>query len=134
MKKPEYLGLSDLATIVRTRTVTDPPATGRSLSDIELSEWSMIIKYAIAQQDTSRWFYECVLYSQAALRKTVEVDQKKRGGIPVMKGTRFTVSQALAELAESRGVEEVAKRCALEPNAIRDLLFGLSAAVERPIK
>jgi uncharacterized protein (DUF433 family) len=75
---------------------------------------------------------KCVIWSHEALQKAVEIDPRRRGGIPVLKGTRFTVGQTLAELAESAGVSEIAERCDLDEMTIRELLCGLALLAERP--
>jgi uncharacterized protein (DUF433 family) len=66
-------------------------------------------------------------WNQQSLQNSVETDSARRGGIPVLKGTRFTVGQTLAELAESSGVAEIAERCDLNETTIRELLYGLAS-------
>jgi len=60
------------------------------------------------------------------LISAVEVDPRRRGGVPVLRGTRFTVAQTLAELSETSGVAEVADKFDLDPQTIKDMLNGLS--------
>jgi uncharacterized protein (DUF433 family) len=79
-----------------------------------------------------QWYSECVLWGHEALQNAVEIDPNRRGGIPVLKGTRFTVGQALAELADSAGVPEVAERFDLDEEQIRDLLYGLALLADKP--
>jgi hypothetical protein len=54
------------------------------------------------------WYIECELYGRRVLEGSVDVDPERRGGVPLLKGTGFTVAQALAELAEGSGVSELA--------------------------
>ena len=140
MKPPRYLPADQLALAARTRTAPEderPQADigwGGSIRDLEPT-WLGLIKSATARNiDAATWFAQCALYAQEALQQTVEVDPKRRGGVPVIRGTRFTVAQALAELAESEGVKEVADRCTLNGEMLKNLLFGLAALAERPYK
>jgi uncharacterized protein (DUF433 family) len=80
----------------------------------------------------TEWYIQCQLYGLVRLRNVVEVDPERRGGIPVLRGTRFTVAQVLAELAETEGAEEVAENFDLEARVIRDLLNALSLLLNRP--
>jgi len=95
--------------------------------------WRTLIKSASLRSfRLEQWFSECVLWGDKALQNAVEIDPKRRGGIPVLKGTRFTVGQTLAELADSAGVPEVANRFDLNEETIRELLYGLALLAERP--
>jgi len=95
--------------------------------------WRIVIKSASARNvRLESWFTECAKWADEALQKSVEIDPKRRGGVPVLKGTRFTVGQTLAELADSTGVPEVAERFDLDEETIRGLLYGLSLLAEKP--
>ena len=61
----------------------------------------------------------------------VEVDPDRLGGIPVLKGTRFSVAQVLAELAEGRSVQEVADDFDLNHEHVSNLLVGLGTILDR---
>jgi hypothetical protein len=50
-----------------------------------------------------------------------------------LKGTGFTVAQALAELADGSGVVELAQRFDLDPETIKEMLNGLSLMLQRPV-
>jgi uncharacterized protein (DUF433 family) len=136
MRTPEYLerGQHELAIAVRTRTVTDQePPVSKALHEEDIS-WTTLIKSGSTQTLHAAWFADSIFYAQRALGESVEIDSRRRGGVPVLKGTRFTVAQTLAELAESGGVNEVANRCMLDRELIRRLLYGLAAAVDRPYR
>jgi len=62
----------------------------------------------------------------------VVVDPDRRGGVPVLTGTGFTVSQTLVELADSSGVVEVADEFDLDADVIRKMLNGLSLLLGKP--
>ena len=78
------------------------------------------------------WYFQCAFFGMESLRGCVEVDPDRRGGVPVLRGTRFTVAEALAELAESSGVREVAENFDLPDDALRDMLNSLSLLLNQP--
>jgi uncharacterized protein (DUF433 family) len=78
------------------------------------------------------WYVQCVYYGLISLHQCVEIDPHRRGGAPVLKGTRVTVAEALGELAESRGIGEVADNFDLDSEDLKCLLNGLSLLVNRP--
>lgn len=146
MRKPDYLHDGSFAVAVLGRSGPerrDSIANGghsidtpeRDLAHNNPSEWQTVIRSASVRSiRLEEWFAECILWGHKALENAVEVDPKRRGGIPVLKGTRFTVGQTLAELAESAGVQEVAERFDLDEETIRELLAGLALLVERPCR
>ena len=146
MRKPDYLHDGSFAVAVLGRSGPerrDIIANGghsidtpeRDLVHNNSSEWETVIKSAnVRSIRLEEWFAECIAWGHKALENAVEVDPKRRGGIPVLKGTRFTVGQTLAELAESAGVPEVAERFDLDEETIRELLAGLALLVERPCR
>jgi uncharacterized protein (DUF433 family) len=86
--------------------------------DFEIEEWlSLRINYAIM-----------------ALREYVEVDPGKCAGVPVFRGTRFTLSQLLAELADNRSLSEIAENFDLNMRLLKEFLRGLSICLDRPLE
>ena len=76
---------------------------------------------------------ERAFWAASVLRDSVDVDPARRSGVPVLKGTRFTVAQLFAELAEGRSVVEVADDFELDLDTIKNLLHGFSAHLDRPL-
>ena len=72
------------------------------------------------------WITERSRQAMLMLRETVVIDPEIRNGVPVLKGTRFTISQLLAEIADGRNVEQLARAFALDIERIRDFLHGLA--------
>jgi uncharacterized protein (DUF433 family) len=66
----------------------------------------------------------------AKLKKTMISDPGILGGLPVVKGTRFPVSQVLAELADDYKLSEIADSFDLDVEILRELLSGLSLQYE----
>lgn len=79
------------------------------------------------------WFVECQIQGMRVLRSIVEIDADKCGGLPVLTGTRFTIAQVLAELADTNGADEVAEEFDLDADAIRQVLNGMSLAFQKPL-
>lgn len=71
-------------------------------------------------------------FTSLALRGVVEIDPEKRGGVPVIAGTRFTVSQLLAELAENPLLNDVCDDLDLPHETTKAMLHGLSIELDRP--
>jgi uncharacterized protein (DUF433 family) len=80
----------------------------------------------------AEWYFECAFFGLETLRDYVEVDPSRRGGVPVLKGTRVTVAETLAEVAESRGVQDVAENFDLDAEQLKSILNGLSLLLNQP--
>lgn len=65
---------------------------------------------------------------------TVDIDPKTQGGIPVLSGTRFRVSQLLSELADGMSISEIAYDLDLRERDIKDFLNELSIMIEKEYK
>jgi uncharacterized protein (DUF433 family) len=78
------------------------------------------------------WLAERARHAASMLRNCVEMNPRKRGGIPVLKGTRFTLAQILAEIAEGRDVNELAEDFELDLELIKEFLHGLAICLDRP--
>ncbi len=78
------------------------------------------------------WLAERARSALSMLRDCTEVNPRKCGGVPVLKGTRSLLAQVLAEIAEGRTVTELAEDFELEPALIKEFLEGISIALDRP--
>jgi len=83
-------------------------------------------------QTEEEWLAERAKHALLLLRESVEVNPGKHGGIPVLRGTRFTVSQLFAEMSEGRGIIDIAADFELDPDLLRKLLEGFSVHFDRP--
>ena len=79
------------------------------------------------------WLAERARWAATALRECVEADPNKRSGHPVLKGTRFTIAQLFAELADGRNIAEIADDLELDLEMIKKLLQGFSIHLDRPM-
>jgi uncharacterized protein (DUF433 family) len=100
---------------------------------MEANDWARSLP-ALRPLRAIEWYFECSLLGYEILRGVVQISEQRRGGVPVLKGTRFTVAQVLAELGDSSGVQEVASNFDLDPVVIKEMLDGLSLILMRPIK
>ena len=66
------------------------------------------------------------------LSESVDVDAQRRGGRPVLKDTRFKVSQLLAQISEGDSVEDLVRELGLDDATIRTFLRALSIILDRP--
>lgn len=73
-----------------------------------------------------------LLYANMLLPECVEVNPNKRGGIPVLRGTRFTVAQILAEISDGRSVHDLCKAFDLDEELVVHFLQALSIYLDRP--
>jgi uncharacterized protein (DUF433 family) len=96
-------------------------------------EWGKAFRHlADRKLLTQQWFAECVANGFDILSKSIDIDPEIRGGVPVLRGTRFTVAQALAELAELSGVTEFSEEFDIDPQVVKDMLDGLALVLQRP--
>jgi uncharacterized protein (DUF433 family) len=77
------------------------------------------------------WIVERLRRAAIMLRDVIEINERRRGGIPVLAGTRFTIAQVLGELADGRNVKEIAELFELDLDQIVTLLQGLSIHLDR---
>lgn len=66
------------------------------------------------------------------LQDSVEINLDKRGGVPVLKGTRVPISLILAELAGNASLSEIADDLDLDKDLIRGFLEGMAVHFDRP--
>lgn len=68
----------------------------------------------------------------ADMNAHVEITPDKLGGTPVLSGTRFSVSQLFAELAESKAVYEIAQDFSLDPGQLQECLHAFAVLYDQP--
>lgn len=89
--------------------------------------WRLPEKYPYQEEIVER-----LRYAALTLQTSIEIDPQKRGGIPVIIGTRFTISQLLAEIAEGQAIDEIAEDFDLDKDTIHEILHMLSICLDRP--
>ena len=89
-------------------------------------------KYPFAFPSEDEWLSYRLLAANAMLIHCVEINPKKRGGIPVIRGTRFTASQVLAELADGRSIPEICDAFHIDSGSVVMFIETLSIYLDRP--
>jgi uncharacterized protein (DUF433 family) len=84
----------------------------------------------LAQHET--WIAERLRCAATMLRDSVDIDLEKRGGIPVVRGTRVPVATILAELAEDARLGEIAVDLDLDASVLRAIIHGIAIHLDRP--
>src|SRR5260370_24098627 len=79
------------------------------------------------------WLAERARYSLLALRDCVEINPEKHGGVPVLRGTRFTVAQLFAEIGDGRSLPEIASDFGIDEGLMRKLMESFSIYLDRPL-
>jgi uncharacterized protein (DUF433 family) len=79
------------------------------------------------------WLVQRVEYASSELSDCIERNPLKMNGVPVVKGSRISVAQILAEIAEGMSADEVAEDFSLDPSLVKRLVSGLSVCLDRPL-
>ena len=79
------------------------------------------------------WLGQRARLAAVMLRGCAEYNPQKCGGVPVLRGTRFTLAQFLAELADGRNVFEISEDFDIDAETAVEFLRGLSIYLDRPV-
>ena len=71
------------------------------------------------------------LLDSEMLGGSVEIDADRRAGVPVLRGTRFKVSQVLAQIAAGDSVEDLAGELELDEQLVKQFLRELAMALDQ---
>jgi uncharacterized protein (DUF433 family) len=80
-----------------------------------------------------QWLTERTQHASRELGDCVELSPEKLGGVPVLRGTRVSIAQILAEIGEGQSVEEVAADFDLDVSLVKKLVLGLASCLDQPI-
>jgi len=80
----------------------------------------------------TRQTLERLLKASECLRETIDFDPDKRGGVPVLKGTRFKAAQLLAQLADGDSIGDLEENLELDRDVMEQFLRALSVILDRP--
>jgi uncharacterized protein (DUF433 family) len=95
-------------------------------------EWSVSLYPTTRSTHRERLALERLTHAREALRHCVDFDPDRYGGAAVIAGTRFPVSQVLAELAEGASIVDLAEDLSLDRAKLSQVLSVLSAYLDRP--
>ncbi len=88
---------------------------------------------SILTSTPEQWLTARIQQATRDLGECVEWNPNKVGGVPVLKGTRISVAQILAEIGEGQSAEEVADDFELDVNLVKKLVQGLAVCLDRTI-
>ena len=80
-----------------------------------------------------QWLAERTRHASRELTECIEVSAEKLGGVPVLKGTRISIAQILAEIGEGQSAEEVAADFDIDVGLVKKLVLGLAVCLDRPV-
>ncbi len=81
----------------------------------------------------AQWLIQRAQFASSELGDCVERDPLKMNGVPVVKGSRISIAQVFAEMAEGMSSDEVAEDFSLDPALIKRLVSGFSICLDRPL-
>lgn len=77
-------------------------------------------------------FVDRVGSALAAMQQAVDSKPQILGGAPVLKGTRFSIAQLFAELAEGESIDAIAADFELDRASLNSILHALAVCLEQP--
>lgn len=80
------------------------------------------------------WLADRLRLAARMLTDCVEANPRKRSGIPVIKGSRVTLAQVLAELADDHRVSELSDDFEIDVELLRKFLEGLAIYLDQPVQ
>lgn len=84
------------------------------------------------EYEEKEWIAIRLWVSSVMLQECVSVDSKIRGGIPVLAGTRMTIAQLLAEVADGRSLSDISDSFDLDFEHLQKLFEGMAIQFDRP--
>jgi uncharacterized protein (DUF433 family) len=84
-----------------------------------------------AEADPGLWLAHRVASAVRELDECVERNPARLGGVPVLKGSRISVSQILAELGEGLNADEIGADFDLDASLVRKLVQSLATSLDQ---
>ena len=103
-----------------------------------LDEWFVILnnrEATCAREGWTdiEWLAHRLLSAEAMLPSCIEVNPKKRGGIPVIAGTRITAAEVLAEVADGeRSLAQICQDFEMDEESVKTFVSALAIYLDRP--
>ena len=128
---------SRLVNVDRQRKLHDPGTFDRQLAQQRTHEalgWKNIWRRDAMSPPfgSAAYFAYRTQCAVKALADVVDFDPERRGGSPVLKRTRFKVSQLIAQLADGDSVDSLVDELELDADNVRQFLHALSVILDRP--
>jgi uncharacterized protein (DUF433 family) len=125
MSFDDYVARQKTETRLQIQQSSVEETTGEDwgVSRLPRTAWAERVEYRFARR-----MHEAVVM----LRNSVEINPQKHGGVPVLKGTRITIAQVIAELADDLSLSEIADDLGLDEMQLRCFLEGMAIHLDRP--
>lgn len=85
----------------------------------------------IVVEDRTHHMLHRLFRAMQILQQTVEIDPRRRGGTPVLRGTRFKASQLIAQIAEGDSIDDLEEDLGLDREVMQQFLKALSICLDR---
>lgn len=86
----------------------------------------------VPENEAAQWLMQRVDFASSELSDCIERNPLKLNGVPVVKGSRISVAQIFAEMAEGMSADEVADDFSLDPALVKRLVSGFSVCLDQP--
>jgi uncharacterized protein (DUF433 family) len=103
-----------------------------SLDEIAAKAIDLALYHVSFRAGHELWLRDRYRQAISTVWECLESDPEKVGGVPVFRGTRFSASQFLAELADNDVVQEIADEFDVDPHPLRTFLHALAVYLDRP--
>lgn len=96
-----------------------------------LADWQPDNGRSAGSGPDDAWSVGRLWAGQVLLNGAVEINPSIRGGVPVFRGTRIPIAQMIAEVADGRGIAELADAFDLDVEQLKSLFDGLAITFDR---
>lgn len=120
----------------RTLAITETFEPGTEIFKSVPDDWSTSFEIHLPSEKNHelkmRRFALRMYRAVQLLAEVIDIDPDRRGGIPVLKDTRFKASQILAQFADGDSISDLESELELDAEAVRSFLRALSVILDQP--
>lgn len=87
---------------------------------------------SIAQTTSSEWINHRLNMALEIILNHVDINSSIRGGIPVVKGTKISISQIISELGDDNKISEIAEDFDLVKDDLMEIINAIATYLDRP--
>lgn len=114
-------------------TLRNPPPEPIPLPRKDTGVWDVQYYYITPiKAEHERWLVGRRALALSTIHECVEINPEKLSGTPVFRGTRFSIAQFFAELADSDAVKEVATNYDLDEHVLSTFLHAFALYLNKP--
>jgi uncharacterized protein (DUF433 family) len=82
--------------------------------------------------ENEQCFAERARQAMLVLDRYVAINPDKLGGVPLLRGTRFSIPELLSEIAEGDSTDDIADNFELDKQHIQEFLHALAVFLDKP--